>query len=187
MGGFGGYVQDTIPANYDGMIGRYDVWESYDGYNWTMLTVNGGFPARAWMGIAAFTHLEDPRLDGSPKTINQSPRIFMAGGGNMGYFSNSTSKILNMHGKTDCFWSRDGVKWTMVNYEEGGGTTGVIQYSSQEWAKTTINGNVVYIGKWGMVVLNFHRMSADSTVNVCTRLSCFFFLCVSLMGALCRI
>lgn len=39
-----------------------------------------------------------------------------------------------------------------VNFEEGGGSTGVTYVSSQEWAQTVVNGKFVYLGVWGNTV-----------------------------------
>ena len=104
----------------------------------------------------------DPRLDIGG---NRAPRIFIFGGGDIG-FSTTTSAILEvMQGKVDAFVSRDGITWTQVNYQEGGGTTQISLYSSQEWAKTKIEGSIVYVGVWGMTVQNFDYSS--STGGVC--------------------
>jgi hypothetical protein len=72
-------------------------------------------------------------------------------------YSTSSIKIVNkMLGKADAYWSRDGVKWTKINYEEGGGTSTVPFFSSQEWAQTVVDTKTKYLGLWGLTVAQFN-------------------------------
>ena len=120
------------------------------------------FLARAWFGLVSSTSPSDPRLDiGS----NLAPRLFLFGGGNIG-FSTTTSALLDvMDGKVDAFVSRDGITWTQLNYQEGGGTTQISLYSSQEWAKTKIQGSIVYVGLWGMTVHSYDYSNISGVVS----------------------
>ena len=57
--------------------------------------------------------------------------MWIYGGGNLGFTSDSKAVIDVMDGRSDGFWSRDGVTWHLTNYLEGGGTSVVEFYSSQ--------------------------------------------------------
>jgi hypothetical protein len=111
------------------------------------------------------------------------PRVYVFGGGYIGFSTSTTALVGSMDGKVDAFFTRDGVTWRQVNYQEGGGTSPLSLYSSQEWAKTTIEGSIVYVGLWGMTVLPFDSSSAGtvsiffgflswSTLWACVRSAC---------------
>lgn len=78
-----------------------------------------------------------------------------------GFDTRTKKRIETMEGKLDCYRSRDGVHWIQTNFQEGGGTSGITQYSSQEWAKTTVNSVVQYLGMWGMAMVAYN--STDGT------------------------
>lgn len=40
--------------------------------------------------------------------------------------------------------------------EEGGGTTTVPFFSSQEWTQTIVDTNLKYIGRWGLTLHSFN-------------------------------
>jgi hypothetical protein len=157
IGGYGGWPKSS--NSYDGFHCRSDVWFTVDGLTWTLLTESTSFGERAWFGSAVLSST-DPRLDISPP-YNQSAYMFVVGGGNIGFSSKDLKQIVAMDGKLDCYRSRDGVTWIKTNYEEGGGTTGITLYSSQEWTRTTVNSAVVYLGMWGMTLEAFN--GADGT------------------------
>ena len=50
-------------------------------------------------------------------------------------------------------FSRDGITWTRVNYEQGNGVRGFdtfVQYfSSQEWSYSIVDSKAQYLGMWG--------------------------------------
>lgn len=89
--------------------------------------------------------------------------MYLFGGGHIGFTTSSTARITEMQGLYDALVSRDGITWTQINYQEGGPPSLVPRYSSQEWAKGIINGNVVYVGVWGMTALHFK--SNNDTVS----------------------
>lgn len=151
IGGYGGFL--TAETNSNGFSCFNDVWMSSNGSNWVLLNSNASFGPRAWFAATVF-HGEDPRLDIATK--NQSAYIFLVGGGSIGTSSTSNAVIQSMNGFSDLFRSRDGVNWVQVNFEEGGGTTFVPKYSSQEWSQSNVNGESTYLGMWGMTVENFN-------------------------------
>ena len=161
MGGYGGWVQG-LSARYDGYYARSDIWESYDGNTWRQLKWNSTLGGRAWMGMAVMPG-PDVRLDilgrGAPATI------YVLGGGYIGFKAKSNRKVTSMSAYADLQYSTDGVTWTRVNFQEGGGSSTITFYSSQEWALTTVNGATKYLGMWGVGLLA-HNMS----VQVCPRL-----------------
>lgn len=157
IGGYGGWPK--FSESYDGFHCRSDVWFTTNGLNWVLLTDNAPFGERAWFGSAVLSS-PDPRLDIAPPR-NQSAYMFVVGGGNIGFSSKELKQVVSMHGKLDCYRSRDGINWIKPNYEEGGGTSGVTVYSSQEWTRTTINSAIVYLGMWGMTIEAFNDVDGS--------------------------
>ena len=48
-------------------------------------------------------------------------------------------QFTRVSGYTDGYYSLDGVEWTKINYEEGGGGASTMAYySSQEWVGETV-------------------------------------------------
>ena len=87
------------------------------------------------------------------------PKMFMFGGGYIGFQVGSNKKVRSnplvlilslqqmllilqftrVSGYTDGYYSLDGVEWTKINYEEGGGGASTMAYySSQEWVGETV-------------------------------------------------
>ncbi len=147
VGGYGGFPKENI--NYDGMLCRPDVWITYDGNDWLILNNNVTFQGRAWFAMNQMYRFQDHRLDVSKEL---SPRIFVFGGGNIGQKSTSKKLILTVDGRLDAWWSRNGRDWFRINYQEGGGTSVVPLYSSQEWTVSTVDSKIVYLGLWGMTI-----------------------------------
>jgi len=152
VGGFGGNTKES--GLYDGYVTRGDVWTSVNGSDWELMNDNA-FSGRAWFGYGVFHMDDNPKRD---VCINSGsllpPRMWIFGGGFTGGFSNGSSEQLGIIGATDALWSRDGVKWTKVNYDQGAGTRGsydtyVKFFSSQEWSKTLVDGKYQYLGLWG--------------------------------------
>jgi len=161
IGGFGGFLQDT--PGYDGGYHAYnDIWESWDGNNWTMLTDSPAFDQRAWHTVTVLHTKNNPKIDWSAQRPDRPPRMYVFGGGSIGFSGESSRRVTVMQGKIDAFYSEDGIAWTKISYNEGGGSTTVTQYSSQEWAKGSINSNTVYIGLWGHNVVQFSPEGEDS-------------------------
>lgn len=140
---------------YDGFYTRSDSWASYDGFNWTLLNSTTAMKGRAWFGMAVM-HAADPRIGVPLKDTALIPKIYVFGGGYIGSSSTSTRRVSTMIGYADAYWSRDGAKWVKINYEEGGGRTTIPFYSSQEWSKTVVDTNEVYLGLWGHTVHSFN-------------------------------
>ena len=178
IGGFGGW-SDSSPL-YDGLHGRADVWISYNGENWENMTENAPFGPRAWFGYAQ-VHKSDPRIDISALESQPTPsRVFLFGGGDLGSEINSNQRFDNVNGRMDAYWSRDMIQWHKVNFEEGGGLSGenvnrglplyasrqVPWYSSQEWAKTVVNGNAIYLGVWGFTVVSFNSITKKEVSKI---------------------
>ena len=92
-------------------------------------------------------------------------RLWVAGGGFIGNQGNK--EVLTMQGSVDVHWSLDGITWVRVNFRQGGGTTGLALYSSNEWARTTIQGSVIFLGVWGHTLEVFTpKTSVNDTVTV---------------------
>lgn len=99
-----------------------------------------------------------------------------------------------MQAKADGYWSQDGATWVKINYgkyvrgivsalskvyqrlltsiffstaEEGGGTTTVPFFSSQEWTQTVVDTNAKYIGRWGLTVHSFNRITGEKVSYAC--------------------
>jgi hypothetical protein len=174
IGGYGGYVDKPHSIEkemFDGYYCRADIWETYNGYNWTLLTTQAPFGGRAWFGLVN-QHAADPRVDirlASPPYFIQPPKIYLFGGGFIGYQKNAKKKVTSMIGRADAYWTRDGVNWTQINYQEGGangGSNGFPFYSSQEWSKTIVDTNTYYIGMWGMTVHSFNVSSKKEVIRI---------------------
>ena len=62
-----------------------------------------------------------------------------------------------MEGFADAYYTRDAVSYTQINYQQGGGTSVVQFYSSQEWAKTIVD-SATKVGGWVGAGSAFHCM-----------------------------
>jgi hypothetical protein len=125
----------------------------------------------------------DPRVD--PRQFandTNPPKIYLFGGGYIGQDTANKKRVTSMIGRADAYWSRDGVKWVKINYEEGGGTTGVVYFSSQEWAMTIVDTQTKYLGIWGHTMHSFNASSKQEVSSVC--IPCSLFLTLSLFLSL---
>lgn len=172
IGGYGGWPSSE-PFLYDGIRCREDSWMTLDGHNWTLLNSNTSLGARAWAAAAVLHNPSDPRLEMSTsRAANYSSKIFLFGGGYLGNDIHSSRETRAMDGRMDAWWSRDGGTWYRINFQQGstGGSTAIFQYSTQEWARTTVDSKVVFLGMWGMTVHAFNAvngsMPASSLVMV---------------------
>lgn len=160
VGGYGGFPNTGSTASlYDGYISRPDTWHTYDGLTWEQLNWNNSFGSRAWMGIEVLHEstnkkIEYPILD---RKNDQPPKIYIFGGGFIGFRTNSKRRVNEMQAKADGYWSYDAQNWVKINYEEGGGTTTVPFFSSQEWTETIVDTNTEYIGRWGLTLHKLER------------------------------
>lgn len=169
-GGFGGYIMDE--PNFDGYRARSDVWDTYDGITWNQVS-DEAFDPRSWHTTQVLYSKNDIKKDyaDSAAALDQPPRMWMVGGGYIGGSTFNTKIATAMVGRTDMMFSRDGIEWTRVNYEQGDGKRGYdtfVQYfSSQEWTNTIVDSKVNYLGMWGMssVFLNntFIIIAGDKT------------------------
>lgn len=157
VGGYGGFTNIGVSAaRYDGFSCRGDSWESYDGVTWNLLNSSNVFSDRAWASMAAYRGA-DPRIDFNANLSRPTPpRLFLFGGGFVG-FTTSAKKIVNsMDAFSDAFWSEDGAVWHQLNYQEGGGTSTVPFYSSELWSATEVNSESSYLGLWGSTIVLFN-------------------------------
>lgn len=160
IGGYGGFPVDG-GTSYDGLRCRGDVWTSTNGSHWTLIGPEGSIPPRAWAGATVlYAEGSDPeakKLDAAMSAAGLAPRMFVAGGGYVGFSTSLTASQLGILGLTDLLWSRDGITWKRVNYEQGAGTRGydtfVKFYSSQEWTTSSIDGSDQYLGLWGQTMV----------------------------------
>ena len=175
IAGYGGFPQSH--ESYDGTHALADVWVSLDAIEWNKTTDNSIFGRRAFFGLAQM-HGVDPRVDFIKSATNMSAKVFIFGGGDLGFDLSSTKKLSTVSPRLDAFGSRDMITWTQINYEEGGGLTGngvcqgtpmyatrkVPWYSSQQWSKVEINSQTVYMGLWGMTVVSFNRTTKAEVI-----------------------
>ena len=166
VGGYGGW--QTTDPKFDGMFTRGDVWTCTNGTDWVLLN-DSAIPGRAWQGMTVFTR--DTQINAvTPSMFDASlaagtlapPRIWIFGGAYVGGTTKTTGITLQLKGWTDALWSRDGVTWTQVNFQEGAGIRGAYDnfvkfYSSQLWSKTMINGQSQYLGLWGQTLEMFNN------------------------------
>lgn len=152
-------VGDNESPLFDGYGCRSDVWESYDGTTWFKLADDTLVGERAWFGYTTWHHPAEPRIDASVAADDDAPRMWIFGGGNLGYKKEQGGTIRKvirkMDGRADGLWSRDAVNWYSVNYIEGGGNSETEFYSSEEWALAEVDGARKYLGIWGHSVLLF--------------------------------
>lgn len=132
VGGYGGYTAEH--RLYDGFYCRADSWYTNDGFTWHLLKLENSFGGRAWFGLVVRAD-EDPRVDTYLNTSlgfpAEPPKMYLYGGGYTGFRTNTGQIVSDMVGKADAYWSRDGINWVTINYQEGGGTTDIPFFSSQ--------------------------------------------------------
>ena len=150
IGGYGGFLSNE--AGYDGFRSRGDVWASTDGVSWEQLSIDGAdgsLPARAWTDAVVFYATGNAtRTDRISQDL--PPRMWVFGGGYIGFSTLTTKVITSMDGLADAYFSRDGITWTRVNYEQGEGARGYdtyVQYfCSQEGAVSIVDFASEYLG-----------------------------------------
>lgn len=119
-GGFGGWPV-TSRSLYDGFAARADIWESYDGTTFNLLTDSAYFGPRSWFGFALFPYAApDGRSDSIEllRDISESangalPRMWVFGGGNVGSTTRTKQKLDKVDAYADAYWSRDAVTWVV--------------------------------------------------------------------------
>ena len=64
-------------SRYDGMATRSDIWTTYDGGNWSLITDSAYFGNRAWMGAVVWHKDGDPTQDVAKNAKGTVPRIWV--------------------------------------------------------------------------------------------------------------
>jgi len=152
-GGYGGWLEDD--DRFDGLRSQGDVWFTEDGKNWTMIASQTEFGELAWFGMAVL------ELGGSSSVV---PRMWIVGGGFIGDFGNK--RVSKMSASVSVYWSVNGSSWTMVNYRQGGGSSPLELYSSSEWAETIIDGELLFLGLWGLTLEVFPSSEGPDTLYI---------------------
>ena len=142
-------LSENDPLESNGTRTRNDVWKTQNGLAWEKVLPTSGesmpWGARGFHSCVTWHDLEDKsRWIGSD---DQSPRIFITGGG---YFGRN-----GLESYTDTWYSHNASDWVKVNYEEGSIYRNNL-YSSNEWTETRIDGRKIYRGKWGHTLEAFH-------------------------------
>jgi hypothetical protein len=150
-GGYGGWLEED--PRFDGLRSQSDVWASEDGLNWTMVTSSASFGGLAWFGMAVWD---------VKQTATSIPRMWIVGGGYVGDAGNK--RVNTISASVSVYWSTMGADWTMSNFRLGGGTSELNLYSSNEWTKSDIDGEELYLGLWGLTLETFKKTGEDSTV-----------------------
>ena len=150
-GGYGGWPYNN--SQYTGVSCMSDVW-SFNG-TWILLISNASFGNRAWFTMQVY-YGENTGID---PTSSLSPKIFLFSGGNIGNSTLTNKKYLTMAGLVDGYWSRDGIIWNKINYDEGGAPSKLPLYSSQEWTKTVVNAISVNLGMWAASMVLFNPLT----------------------------
>ena len=152
LGGFGGTL------GVQTMSAKDDVWVSDDAVSWTMIQEHANFGPRAWFALGIWHDPDDVTRDVTTSARGAPPRMWLFGGGDIG--TTPDGKVYQeMFTHADSYWSRDGVDWVRINFEEGGGSSFVKFYSSERWAKTVVDGRVEYIGLWGSSLEYFEGLN----------------------------
>jgi hypothetical protein len=90
-------------------------------------------------------------------------RMWLIGGGYIGESGNK--HVRSMAGSVDTYWSKDAVSWELVNFVQGGGTSSLELYSSNEWAETSLDGSVIFLGVWGLTLQVFYPRDTENSSN----------------------
>jgi hypothetical protein len=127
----------------DGIRSQSDVWESYDMLNWTRIAESTDLGGLAWFGLSVW----------SPDETDADQTLWVVGGGYIGDQGNK--KVTTMEGSVNSYYSKDAVTWVRTNYKLGGGTSPLEQYSSNEWTSAIIDGDLMFLGLWGLTLETF--------------------------------
>lgn len=141
LGGYGGWL--STDERFDGIRCQSDVWVTLDMKNWTRIAETTEVGGVAWFGFTVWN------IDAS----KPDHTMWIVGGGYIGDEGNR--KVTTMQGSVDSYYSTDAITWTRTNYKIGGGTSPLEQYSSNEWTTTIIDGNLMFLGLWGLTLETF--------------------------------
>lgn len=114
-----------------------DVWRMSTTGEWELLVESAPWTPRGWFSLISF----DSR---NPGDVSLGNRLWVFGGGVVG------AGVAKMHPFSDVWYSRNGSDWI----EASSDTSGV---STAEWGMVTQQNREVCTGKWGHVVVAFHR------------------------------
>ena len=92
--------------------------------------------------------------------ITETQRIWIVGGGYIGETGNK--HVLSMDASVNSYWTTDAIDWTLINFVQGGGISSLALYSSNEWARTTLDGVIVFLGVWGLTLQSFNPLDPVS-------------------------
>lgn len=162
VGGYGGFLDyGANKDKFDGFSCRADSWTTYDGRTWSLLSSKINVPARAWAAMITYRGY-DPRLwIRGHIDLPKVPRIYLFGGGYVGFSISSQKRVTTIRGYSDSYWSEDGITWNQMNYQEGGGSTFVEFYSSELWSRTLVNSQTTYLGMWGATINSFNASNGE--------------------------
>jgi hypothetical protein len=71
------HIEKLSVSRYDGMATRSDIWTTYDGGNWSLITDSAYFGNRAWMGAVVWHKDGDPTQDVAKNAKGTVPRIWV--------------------------------------------------------------------------------------------------------------
>mmetsp|Transcript_4651 Transcript_4651/g.8750 ORF Transcript_4651/g.8750 Transcript_4651/m.8750 type:complete len:421 (-) Transcript_4651:484-1746(-) len=152
IGGYGGWL--STDERFDGIRCQSDVWVTFDLMNWTRIADSTALGGLAWFGFSVW----------SPDETDADHTLWVVGGGYIGDEGNK--KVSVMQGSVNSYYSKDAVNWVRTNYVLGGGTTALEQYSSNEWTTTIIDGNLMFLGLWGLTLETFQIWVIESCLSV---------------------
>jgi len=196
MGGFGGWPCEAHRRHYmdranchphydGGSRARNDVWMSYDAKNWTLVTSNAPWGARAWAAGTVWHQPGNKTLDLNDYAVkNQlAPKIWISGGVYYGTKHRAFAEtpwsvdraIDSRTAYLDLWWSHDGKVWNESSFK-----TGVARnhddFSTAEAFHTTINDVQMYLGKYGHTITPFRRIAADPSGGMMEEAPALFFI-----------
>jgi hypothetical protein len=132
--------------------------------NWTRIAESTELGGVAWFGFSVWS--ADKSADGS---LPLDETMWIVGGGYIGDVGNK--KVTTMQGSVNSYYSKDGISWTRTNYKLGGGTSALEQYSSNEWTTTIVDGNLMFLGLWGLTLENFQVWVSGAMSIIITTMS----------------
>jgi hypothetical protein len=167
VGGYGGWL--STDDRFDGIRCQSDVWASLDMKNWTRIAESTDLGGLAWFGFSVWSH----------DTTDADHTMWIVGGGYIGDVGNK--KVDTMQGSVNSYYSKDGITWTRTNYKLGGGTTALEQFSSNEWTTSVIDGNLMFLGLWGLTMETFQIWVRSNALKISMNYkdiysNCVFFL-----------
>ena len=103
----------------------------------------------------------------SLRRVGKPPKMYLFGGGNIGYSGASSMRVTTMDAKLDAFCSEDGETWTQINYNEGGGSSTVTQYSTQVLMCGVFNNDCLCTFMYTRCMYNRDGLRVQLTMQTC--------------------